>query len=202
MGTGNIGSAAAGKKNRDIIIKALTVWLVASYVLTAAALMAYSAAQQALRLSANWPQVQMARDGASAVASGKPADSVATGDKIDIATSLAPFVIVYDGSGNVSASSGLLNGVAPKIPAGVLDYTAKNGEDRVSWTPDKSVRIAAVVVKVGGGPGGYVLSGRSLEEPERIIDTVGKLMLAMWAASVAVLLAACLVFGFVTVKKQ
>jgi hypothetical protein len=201
MATGsNDIKAASGRKNGSLRM-ALTVWLVSAFVLTAAALMAYTAAQQALRLSANSPQVQLARDGAAAIASGKPADAVAAGEKIDIARSLAPFVIVYDAQGTISTSSGLLNGQSPKIPSGVLDYAGKNGEDRVSWTPDKSVRIAAVVVKVEGGPGGYVLSGRSLEEAERTIGVIGRLMLALWGGSIAVMLAACLLYGLLANKK-
>lgn len=191
----------ADQKNLNIHRNTWFVWFIAVFVLTAAALLAYAAAQQALRLSANYPQVQMAQDGAASIAAGKSAESVAAGDKVNIAASLAPFVIVYDAGGNVVASSGLLNGEAPKIPAGVLEYTLKNGEDRVSWTPDKSIRIAAVVVNVEGGQGGFVLAGRSLKETESIIDKIGFLLLAMWAGSMVFLHVAFWIYRRIMKKK-
>jgi len=177
--------------------KALTVWLVAAFTLAAAAGISYSVAQQALRQSANGPQVQLAEDGARAISAGNPADAVAAGDKIDIAVDLAPFVIVYDAQGNALASSGLLNGQAPKIPAGVLATAKANGEDRVTWTPSRGVRIAAVVTRVNGGPGGYVLAGRSLQEAERTIGNIGALVLVLWAGSITFLLVVCLLYGFI-----
>lgn len=185
-----------------IFKKALTVWLVAAFTLAAAAGISYSAAQQALRQSANWPQVQLAEDGARSIAAGKPAEAVAAGDKVDIAADLAPFVTVYDAQGNTLASSGLLVGQAPKVPAGVLATAKANGEDRVTWTPSRGVRIAAVVTRVDGGPGGYVLSGRSLQEAERTIDNIGALVLVLWAGSAAFLLVVCLLYGFVRGKSQ
>lgn len=181
--------------------KSLVVWLALSLVLTMAAGISYFAIQQSLRQSANWPQAQMASDAAAALAAGKAADSLVPGDKADITVSQSPFLVVYDASGNAVASSGMMNGAAPRLPEGVLDYTAKKGEDRVTWMPDKNTRIAAVVVKVQGGPGGAVLAGRSLAEAEKSIDNIGRLILAAWAGCAAVLLAVCLLAAF-AVKKS
>jgi hypothetical protein len=75
-------------------------------------------------------------------------------------------MIVYDDAGNVLASSVVLHGVTPDLPAGVLDYTRAYGEDRVTWQPEEGVRIAAVVVRYEGTQSGFVLAGRSLREVE------------------------------------
>jgi hypothetical protein len=190
------------KLKHGIVMRVMFIWLISAFILSAATIISYTAMQQALRLSANWPQVQLAEDGAAAIASGQAASSVVPSNSIDIATSLAPFVIVYDAGGNVVASSGQLNGEAPKIPAGVLDYAVKNGEDRVSWTPNKDVRVAAVVEKIQGGPGGSILAGRSLRETERLINKIGMLLLAMWAGSVLLLSGICLVWGIFMKKNH
>ncbi len=58
--------------------------------------------------------------------------------------------MAYDAAGSVAASSGALGGEAPSMPAGVLEYAAGHGEDRVTWMPNATVRLAAVVVRVGG----------------------------------------------------
>jgi len=41
-----------------------------------------------------------------------------------------------------------------------------HGEHRVTWQPERSVRIASVVVHVPGTAGGFVLAGRRMDEIE------------------------------------
>jgi hypothetical protein len=177
--------------------KTLIVWLALSFAISVAAGISYFTMQQSLRQSANWPQAQMAADAAAALSAGQAADALVSGSKIDISAAQAPFLVIYDADGNAVASSATLNGDAPKLPKGVLDYTAQKGEDRVTWMPNRTIRIAAVVVKVQGGPGGAVLAGRSLKETESTIDNIGRLVLAAWAGSEAFLLVVCLLAGLV-----
>lgn len=122
----------------------------------------YGTVQQAQRSSANSPQIQLAEDTAAALNSGTaPAELIA--GHVNMAKSLAPFVIIYDKSGKVVSGSGYLNGSVPRAPYGVL--TAANGVDfhTVTWQPQANVRIAAVTTSADKY---YVLSGRSLREVE------------------------------------
>jgi hypothetical protein len=57
-----------------------------------------------------------------------------------------------------------LEGNLPTVPKGVLDSAKQNGEDRVSWQPAASVRVAAVIVSYKDG---YVLAGRNMREVEQ-----------------------------------
>jgi hypothetical protein len=126
----------------------------------------YLVAQQSLRSGANDVQIQIAEDAAQALASGQPAAAVFAPGKIDIASSLAPFVVVYDRNGTLLASNAVLHDQSPVLPKGVLEYTFQHHQDRVTWQPESGVRIAAVVVAVPGEAGGFVLAGRSLREVE------------------------------------
>ena len=174
-------------------------WLPLVAVVTILCALIYLVNQQALRMSANDPQIQLAEDDAAALAGGANAQSLLPANPIDVATSLAPFIIIYTDAGQPSASSGLLHGKIPTLPAGVLDYVRKNGEDRVTWQPESGVRIAAVVVRVNGINPGFVLSGRSLHETEKSVDQLTLLVGVAWLAAIAaslVLVVFCeLIFG-------
>ena len=158
-------------------------WLPLAVVIIAMGGLVYTEAQQAYRMNANDPQVQLAEDGAAALAQGTAPEVIAPPLKIDVASSLAPFVLVFDDSGKVLASSGLLNGQNPALPQGVLDYTRSHGEDRVTWTPAAGIRIASVVVRSAGSQPGFVLAGRSLRETEKRIDQSGMLVVAALLAT-------------------
>ncbi|MFZ2804370.1 MAG: hypothetical protein WA001_04040 [Patescibacteria group bacterium] len=149
--------------------------------------MVYIVVQQGLRQSANDPQIQLAEDAATAIEQGKqPSDFLPT-QTIDIATSLAPFVTVYDDNGQPVVTSGNLKEAPPTLPAGVLDYVKAHGEDRITWQPQPGVRIAAVITRVTSGLPGYVLAGRSLREVEtresELNIATGVALLACWIVS-------------------
>jgi hypothetical protein len=107
----------------------LKQWLPLAAVTVALCGLVYLAVQQSYRMGANDPQIQLSEDGAAALAQGTSPEMVAPPTKIDIASSLAPFVVVFDDSGKVLASSGLLHGQNLPLPAGVLDYTRAHAED-------------------------------------------------------------------------
>jgi hypothetical protein len=142
-------------------------WLPPAVVATALCGLVYLAVQQVLRQSANDPQIQMAEDAAAVLASGGAVEQVLPAAIIDIAHSLAPFTMVFDDKGKVLASSGLLHGQMPELPAGVLDYVRQHGQDRITWQPEPGVRVATVVVSYAGTAPGFVLAGRSLREVEK-----------------------------------
>lgn len=156
----------------------------------------YATVQQVLRSDANDPQIQMAEDAAAALGAGEQVQSFVPVQKIDIATSLASFMIVFDASGNPLASSAQLDGQVPTIPSGIFAYVKQNGEDRVTWQPQPGVRIAAVVTRFQGTHPGFVLAGRSLREVEAREDDLLHLDLLGWACLLIVsFLASFLFFG-------
>lgn len=163
--------------------KALIWWAAVFVAISVAVAAVYGAVQQELRHSANSPQVQLAYDAAFALEDGQTPDQVVPQDKVDIGRSLAPFVIIYDANKTAVASSATLDGTAPSLPAGVFDSAARHGESRVTWMPNATTRIAAVVVPVGGSHPGFVVAGRSLRESERTIGRIGVLLLLGWAAA-------------------
>ncbi|MCJ7707749.1 MAG: hypothetical protein MUO38_09050 [Anaerolineales bacterium] len=172
-------------------------WLPIATAVTALSGLVYLAVQQELRQSANDPQIQLAQDAADVLARGGTADGVVPRSEIDVARSLAPFMIVYDDQGEAVASSGALHGQIPSLPAGVLDYVRENSEDRVTWQPEAGVRIAAVIVRFEGAESGFVLAGRSLREIEKRetqVELEAGLALAATLAATLVVVGLCELF--------
>ena len=167
----------------------LGYWLGAAVIITVVYLTIAATVQHLLRIGANDPQIQMAEDGAARLGQGEPATNLLGGD-VDVATSLAPFLIIYDVDGRVVASSARLRGTTPTLPVGVLHQTSPGNENRLTWQPRPGVRLASVVVASGKG---YVLSGRSLREVEQRASDAEHLIAAAWAGSLVVLTIAFLV---------
>jgi hypothetical protein len=162
---------------RLLVVRSLRVWLPIAVAVTLLSGLVYTLVQQALRQTANDPQIQMAEDTAAQLDAGSAATSLVPRARVDIAASLAPFLIVYDSTGGVIASSATLDGTTPVVPAGVRASARANGEDTITWEPRSGVRIATVVVPVRTG--GSVLAGRSLREVElRESDLLGATALA------------------------
>ncbi|HTX91080.1 MAG TPA: hypothetical protein VMC09_07680 [Anaerolineales bacterium] len=170
------------------ILRIVKNWLPLAIATAGLCALVYLTVQQILRQDANDPQIQMAEDAARNLNAGANVESVVPAAKVEIADSLAPFLIVFDDSGNVVASSATLHGSTPAYPAGVLDYTRQKGEDRVTWQPEAGVRMATVVVRSDNG---FVLAGRSLREVETRETAIEQLsflaLLAIWAATLAVI---------------
>jgi hypothetical protein len=185
--------------------KILDRWLPLVTIITILCALVYLMDQQVLRMSANDPQIQLAEDGADALAQGASAQSLLPANSIDVAKSLASFIIVYNDAGEPTASSGLLHGKIPTLPVGVLDYVRKTGEDRVTWQPEGGVRIATVVVRASGNSPGFVLVGRSLRETEKRVDQLNLLVGAAWlaalSATMVVVVLSELIFGEKKSKK-
>jgi hypothetical protein len=177
-----------------IFFEIIKKWLPLAIATAGLCALVYLTVQQSLRMGANDPQIQMAEDAASSLNTGASVETVVPSTKVEIADSLAPFVIVFDNSGKVLASSATLHGVVPAYPAGVLDYVRQKGQDRVTWQPEAGVRIAAVVVAFGGAQPGFVLAGRSLREVEIRESQVEQITGIAWLVTLAVslfIVAAC-----------
>jgi hypothetical protein len=174
-------------------------WLPLAFVTGALCVLVYLAVQQALRHMANDPQIQMAEDAAYALSQGGSVAEVIPAGSVEINRSLAPFLVVYDETGKPQAGSGVLHGEMPLLPAGVLDYVRRQGEDRISWQPENGVGVAAVVTRFTGPAPGFVLAGRSLREVERREAEVQQIVLlailAIWLGSLIVVAICELVFN-------
>jgi hypothetical protein len=144
----------------------------------------YTEVQQVWRMSANDPQIQMAEDAAKGIANGNW-PSMPT-DAVEISSSLAPFLMVFDKDGHLLATNAILDGHPPSLPSGVLDWTRQHGEDRITWQPRAGVRIALVIVPVAGPSGGFVASGRSMREVEKRIAFASQGAAFAWAVLLAV----------------
>jgi hypothetical protein len=140
----------------------------------------YVAVQQSYRQGANDPQIQMAEDAAAQLETGQQPATVVGSTTVDMARSLAPFMIVYDEAGNVLAASVQLDGSVPPIPPGVLAAAQQSGENRLTWQPQEGVRMASVVTRFGGSHPGYVLAGRSLREVEARVDRLTQVTGLAW----------------------
>jgi len=171
-------------------------WLLVAIVVTGLVGLLYAAVQQELRQGANDPQIQMAEDAAVKLAGGQSVQNVVPSEKVDIATSLAPYLIIFDAKGNPIASSAQLNGQTPTIPSGVFDSVRQNGEDRITWQPQTGVRSAIVVTQFTGSTSGFVVAGRSLREVEKREDGLLQILVAGWVVMILVtFVATALLFG-------
>ena len=161
-------------------------WLPFAVAITAFCMLTYSAVQQNYRQEANDPQIQMAEDAAAALKPGVQVESVIPAWKVDMAASLAPFIVVYDSEGRPVAGSGLLDGQLPDYPLGALRAADQSGQNRVTWQPNDSVRIASVVVPFDGG---YVMAGRNMREIEIREDQTFQFASMTWGLALLATLA-------------
>ncbi len=169
------------------IVKA---WLPLAVATAAFCALVYVAVQQVERADANDPQIQMAEDAALALNGGAAVDSVVPPTPVDLSASLAAFVVIYDRDGRPLAGSGRLDGRLPDYPKGALDSALQTGENRGTWQPAATVRVASVVVPYADG---FVMAGRSLREVERreaLTEAFSAITLVLaWMAELAVILA-------------
>ena len=156
--------------------------IAAAAAVTIAVAFVYAAVQQTYRCGADDPQLQLAADAAAALRAGAPVAAVVPAGTIDMAMSLAPIVIVYDAGDRPIAGSGRLGGVVPVPPHGVLERARREGANRVSWMPRRSVRMAAVLQRVDDSSGRVVMAARSLREVEEREARLGLMSALAWGA--------------------
>ncbi len=170
-------------------------WLPGALVLTIACGFTYVAVQQVYRQGADDPQIQMAADAAARLDAGADAASVVPSETVDVAQSLAVFVIVYSADDAPVASSARLDGATPTPPTGVLEAARTKGENRVTWQPQPGVRIASV--EVAAADGRVVLAGRSLREAEARVDRLTQMAGLAWLGGLFALLVVTVVFDLI-----
>ena len=181
-----------------LVNPALLSWLSLIIAVTFLSGLVYIIEQQNLRQSANDPQIQMAEDAASLLATGKSPQAVLPGDKVDMANSLAPYLIIYDNSGKPLGASVELDGAMPVVPTGVFKDMGTQDQKKFTWQPESGVRSAAVLTHYNGTTSGYVLAGRSLREVEKREDSLLGLVGIVWLGACG---AITLIFGIPLVLK-
>ncbi len=169
-------------------------WLPLAAAITLISGLIYVAVQQDIRIGANDPQAEMAKEAVLALENKQMPQNVVPVREVEMSQSLSPYLIVYDAAGKVAAANVSLHGQTPVIPDGVLEYARAHGEDRISWQPEAGVRSAVVVMSVAEGKGGFVLAGRSMREIEAHIAGIEMQVGVGWLATLALtfLLAALL----------
>ena len=170
--------------------RAFAIFLPSAALATALCGLVYVAVQQDLRTGANDPQVQLAEDAAARLDAGASPSSVVGPATVDVARSLAPFVVVYDPSGSVLATDGQLDSGPPRVPSGVLAAARANGRNAISWQPRAGVRVATVTVPWQGGT---VMAGRSLRLVEERESALEVMVGAAWVVTLAALAVTCFV---------
>ena len=181
-------SGAVSIDRRRLALRAVIAFLPLAVLATGLAGTVYLVAQQGLRLGADSPQLQLAEDAGRALDAGASPSTVTGPATVDVARSLASFVVVFRPDDKPLAWSGQLDGVAPAPPTGVLDHAAIGTPNRVTWQPRAGVRLATVTVRWSGGT---VLAGRSLREVEQLEDQALLLVAAGWGATLTALMVTC-----------
>lgn len=170
----------------------LKFWLLLAVVTTCLCGLIFLVIQQDIRIGANDPQIQIAEDLGREISQGEnPLDFVPP-IKVEISRSLSNYVMLFDKNGKMIASSAVLDGKTPTIPAGVLNSAKQKGEVRFTWQPRIGVRSAVVVDYYNGVNTGYVFVGRSIREIENRIDNLQLIVLIAWLVTLGISLAAAI----------
>jgi len=176
------------------VLSKLRTWIPLVVATTVLCGLVYLAVQQDYRQSANDPQIQVSEDLSRALSTGEDIAKLVPTETVDLSTSLATFMIVYDDSGQIVASTAKLDGATPTLPSGVLDFVKTHGQERLTWQPKTGVRSATVVTRFVGKSSGYVLAGRSLREVEKREEQLLAQISLAWVAAILATLATTLVF--------
>ena len=179
-----------------LFLRAFALWLPFAVALTGVFGFAYWAVQQNYRSNLNDPQVQIVEDAASELAAGAVPASL-TRDKpiIDLRTSLAPWVTVYDSTGTPLESTAVLDGAPPRLPQGVFNtstwrtnvtgyqFTATASKEIIfSWQPRQDVRSAVALIQLADGR--FVASGRNMREAEAHIAMLTSGTALVWSTTI------------------
>lgn len=157
----------------------LSAWLPLAVAISGVCALMLLVVQQNYRSSLNDPQIQIAEDSARVIEAGvNPKTLAPQGAGTEISASLATWVAFYDSAHAPQASTGLLHGVIPTIPAGVFDTARKDGENRITWEPEPGIRQALVVVPAGDK--GFVVAGRGMSAVEERENELSRDVLIGW----------------------
>lgn len=161
------------------LMKLIILWFPMVMTITVLSGLISVSIRQSIRQAANDPQIEIAEDTAAALTAGIRPQSIIPAGKINIAKSLATFLIIYNESGYPLVSSGELDNQIPVPPAEVFKHAA-NSQNRITWQPKSGLKIAAVIEPFKGNPSGFVLAGRSLAEIEKREEQIFRMVFWGW----------------------
>jgi hypothetical protein len=173
-----------------MIRSSILFYLASVAVVTIVVGLIYVSVQQNYRSGANDPQAAIAQELVLQISAGKPTERWLS-DSIQLEQSLAVFATVYNDQAMPIRSSGFLHGQLPKLPRGVFDFVQKHGEERVTWQPERGVRMAMVVMKSPAG--GFIAVGRSLREIEIREEQLRWSVFICWMLAMAIVVCLILV---------
>ena len=180
-----IEQPSPGQAGSGLVRRAAAIFLPVAVLATALCGLVYLEVQQGLRSSANDPQYQLAEDAAARLDGGAAPNSVVdSANPVDLADGLGTFLIVFDTSHAVVATSATLDGGSPAPPKAVLDAARAGSPSAVTWQPREGVRVAAVTV---AWKGGFVLAGRSLRRVEQQESNAELIAGAAWSCALVAL---------------
>ena len=183
----------------------VAVWLVVAAAATVLAGLSYVTAQQVTRMGANAAPLQATHEILAILKQGVDPSRILPPTQTEITDSSSVFAAVFDEKGGVVSSSVQVDGKNPSVPNGVFEYAKQHGEDRFTWQPKSGVREAAIVVPYSASvqadasstpttTKGYVMTGQSLTEVERIAQDLLKLTGVAWLFTLVLSLLLCWVF--------
>lgn len=161
----------------------LAIWIIGVVVATFTLGTVYVVAQRLDRQAADQTGAQLASQVAGELTSGSSA-TIDTMPRVDLAASLAPFVVVYDASGHPVSGNGYLDGRLAEPPAGVITAAASSGSNHVTWQPRPGLRFATVEVRSGNR---VVMGAQSLIPTEQRADRLGLLVAFAWLGTMIVI---------------
>jgi len=164
------------KHIRNVLISFLPL----AVVITALCGLIYVTLHQNYRQTANDPQIQLAEDVIKEIEGGQDSTAFIPTRKLDLASTLATYIMVFDDKGKLLGTSVTLDGKDPVVPSGVFDVTKQKGETRFTWEPKKGVRNALVVKYYKGNISGFIGVGRSLREVEKREFMLAKTVALGW----------------------
>ncbi len=161
----------------------LAAWIIGVVVATFTLGTVYVVAQQLDRQAADQVGAQLATQVASELSTGSSA-TVDSLPHVDLAASLAPFVVVYDASGHPVSGNGYLDGRLAEPPAGVIAAAASEGSNHVTWQPRAGLRFATVEIRSGDQ---VVMGAQSLIPTEQRAERLGLLVAFAWLGTMVVI---------------
>ena len=162
-----------------ILKNVFTIWIIIIFLVTFTCMLTYLVTQQVIRVGANEQPAQLAAETSINLESGQDAKDAIPPKITDITKSLGTFVMIYDKDKKLIAYSGMMGKSEPVYPKGILGNLDRVGEERVTWQPQAGLRFATVALKTDNN---YIVAAQSLFEREKLVDVIGKLILAAWLA--------------------
>jgi sensor histidine kinase regulating citrate/malate metabolism len=145
-----------------------------AFILVFAAALVFVTTGQNLRLSADEALVDQATSIATTLKNQSPKGAQAN-TQIDVEKSTQPFIIILDKDNKVLYSTAQIDGNTPAVPENSIKTAKDKSENKFTWSPKSTVRIATVIVPyTSTDENGVVVVGKSLKEVESRTDNTAR----------------------------